>query len=986
LKKSADPGRVMETSPGTAVFFKKFKKIPPSIEKYLHFLYYSNDFIEKGIVMNKQTGIFLRLASHLVVSGIALFLLCGQLSGLDPDKPVEQYLIDQWETSNGIPSNLILSISQTPDGYLWFATSKGLVRFDGITFTPVRFTEQDPEENPIPDFLLVDSEGTLWIGSSSGLTSYNYHTGQFKTYTHADGITKDRIRRIKEDMKGNLWISFFSGYTDRFSGGEITSFNESHGLGGKKINGIVEARNGDLLFGTRENGVFVFRNGKFFKYPIEGLDNAQIIHMLEDHKGELWICSNTGLFHITDRVTRKYTTRDGLLNDYVTYILEDSSHSLWVGTRKGLNRFRGEQDGTVVFESFPEPFTIICLFEDSEKSLWVGTYDSGIKRLKDGKFTSYEPYAVKEEYRDAMIFSMFEDRGGDTWIGALGGKLFRCRDNRFIEALDIEAAADTAITAITEDTDGNLWLGTNGEGVLKKENGSVTQFTVRDGLSDNLVTSIFQDSRGNLWFSTFDGVSKYGGGRIESFKSRDGLSGKRVNNVYEDSGGDLWIATDEGVTVLKNGEAIKENMAYYLPDVSVSCIYEEPSIPEAEGRVFWIATHGAGLKRLKRFKEDTVTSYTIAHGLTTNFIYQFFEDTQENFWLMSDSGILRIAKKELNRFADNKTPKEEMINCVSFGISDGMKSIEFENEFSRHSAIKTTKGEFWFITNKGITVVNPARITVNKVPPPVVIETPAFNEKPVDLKRESGENANAFKGITDFLFHFTAPTFLSPEKVKFKYRLEPMEKEWIFLSPGSERTARYRHLEPGTYTFRVIAGNSEGVWNRTGDAVTFTLEPFFHQTVFFKLIILVLVLVLAAGGFYLYKKRPFKKQHEKYKGSSLNPQFAEECSKKLRYLMEMKKIYRDPDISLQALSDKLSVTSHQLSQILNETLERNFSDLINSYRIEEAKTLLLKPGADQQKITTVAFDVGFNTTVAFYNAFKKYTGMTPSQYRKEEKI
>jgi len=212
--------------------------------------------------------------------------------------------------------------------------------------------------------------------------------------------------------------------------------------------------------------------------------------------------------------------------------------------------------------------------------------------------------------------------------------------------------------------------------------------------------------------------------------------------------------------------------------------------------------------------------------------------------------------------------------------------------------------------------------------------------------------------------------------------LEPVEKEWVSLPPENERVARYRDLDPGAYTFRVIAGNSEGIWNRTGDSITFTLKPFFHQTVFFKIIILFLVFALAAGGFYLYKKRPFKKEHEKYKGSSLNPQFAEECIKKLRYLMEMKKVFRDPDISLQGLSDKLSVSSHQLSQILNEKLERNFSDLINSYRVEEAKRLLLKPGADQQKVTTVAFDVGFNTTVAFYNAFKKYTGMTPSQYKK----
>lgn len=933
--------------------------------------------------MDKQFSRIFCSAPQLLSGIIIILLFWCRLSGLEPDKPVKNYLVDQWETSDGIPSNYVRSLAQTPDGYLWIATSKGLVRFDGKTFTPISFVEKgtvDPMENTIADTLYVDREGTLWIGSAVGLTSYRHQTGLFKTYTTADGITKDRIRHIKGDMRGNLWISFFAGYLNRFSNGKFTRFTDSHGLKGKRINGIVEDRNGNLLFGTREKGVFAFRDGKFLEYPVAGLGTSLIITMYEDGKGELWIGTNQGLLHVTGKGTRKYTTAEGLPDNYVIFISEDSDHNIWAGTVKGLVRVKKKQDGSAAFESTLTPLVISCLLEDSEKSVWVGTRDFGLKRLKDGKFTSFTPLNTRPE---KLFFSLFEDREGDTWISALGGILLRYRGETFIETVKIPGLSAIGILSIAEDADGNLWLGTNGKGVFRKEKNvpDFFQFSTVNGLSDNLVTSIFTDSRGWLWFATFDGVSRFRDGVMDSFKTRDGLPGKVVHNVYEDKHGNIWMATDKGITVLKGGIPGKENITHYLPDVSVTCIYEDPS-SEAGNPMFWAATHGSGLKR---FKNGTFFSYTTTDGMTADFIYQFFEDRGGNFWLMSSSGILRVRKEELNRFADNETGKKEPINCTSFGISDGMKSIEFESEFSRHSALKTGDGEFWFITKKGITIINPAKITVNKVPPPVKIESLIFDEQPVDIRREPGENADRFRGITDFVFRFTAPTFLSPEKVRFKYRLEPVEKEWVFLPPGSERTARYRDLEPGTYTFSVTAGNSEGVWNRAGDSVTFTLAPFFHQTVFFKIIILLLIVALAAGGFYLYKKRPFKKQQEKYKGSSLNPQFAEERIKKLRYLMEMKKVYRDPDISLQGLSEKLSVTSHQLSQILNEKLERNFSDLINSYRIEEAKKLLLKPGADQQKITTVAFDVGFNTTVAFYNAFKKYTGMTPSQYKKTPK-
>ncbi|MGD2088809.1 MAG: two-component regulator propeller domain-containing protein [Candidatus Aminicenantes bacterium] len=912
---------------------------------------------------------------------ILISLFYCHLWGLDPEKPVDQYLLDQWDTSEGIPANTILSFMQTPDGYLWIATTKGLVRFDGMRFTDIDFIEDnsiDPMNDTVPDTLFVDSEGTLWIGSSAGLTYYQYKSGHFKTFTPRHGITKDRIRRITEDMKGNLWISFFSSYVNRFSHGKFTAFNSSHGLEGKKINTIIEDRKGNLLFGSRENGVFIYKEGKFSRYPIAGLDNLQIITMHEDRKGDLWIGTNNGLFQVTDQDTQRYAVEDGLSNDYIIYITEDSDWNLWVGTVKGLNRIKKIQKDKIDVETVLQHFTIICLFEDREKSLWVGTYVSGIKRLKEGKFTSYSPL---EAYQEEIFFSLFEDQQGDTLIGAYDGKLFKCRGNELIESIKIPGVSGNGITSIAEDTLGNLWLGTNGKGVFQNKANTFTPFTTREGLTDNVVSSIFKDRQGNLWFSTFDGVSviRHPGEKIDSLNSGNGLLGKRVHNVYEDSDRNTWIAADKGITVLKDGKLAKENMSYYLQDVSVTCIYEDLPDPDEQGskeRVFWIATHGAGLKRLT-LPDGRVVSYTTDNGMTTNFLYQFFEDQQENFWLMSDSGILRVDKRELDRFA-NGSP--DMIHCTSFGISDGLKSLEFDNEFSRNSALKTSNGEFWFITKKGISIVNPARVLINKIPPPVVIEEAFFNERPIPLHREK----NAFKGITDLRFHFTAPTFLSPEKIRFKYQLQGFDEQWVLLPAGSERVVRYRDLEPGTYTFHVIACNAEGVWNRTGDTFTFTLKPFFYQTLLFKILMLFMLVVLAAAVYYIYKKRPFDRK-EKYKTSALTPQYAEECIKKLKRLMENEKVYRDADLSLQSLAEKLSISSHVLSQVLNEKLNKNFPDFINWYRIEEARKILASPRGSQKKIAAVAFDVGFNTIVAFYNAFKKYTDMTPAQYKKQVK-
>jgi AraC-like DNA-binding protein/streptogramin lyase len=512
-------------------------------------------------------------------------------------------------------------------------------------------------------------------------------------------------------------------------------------------------------------------------------------------------------------------------------------------------------------------------------------------------------------------------------------------------------------------------------------------FSTHQGLTDKLVTSITEDSKGNLWFNTFNGAGMLpsGGDNIVAINTANGLQGKMVNDVFEDSDGNIQIATDKGLSIFSGGNTGKDAVKNYLQGISVTCIYEEPG-----GKTFWYATNGAGLKR---FKNGKFASFSTEEGMITNFIYRFFEDNEKNFWLMSDSGVLRVSKQELDQRADGGS---EPVNCVSFGVADGMKSPEFNNNFSRNSALKDKKGRLWFVTKKGISIVDPGNLPVNRFPPPVVVESVEFNGEPVTISKNDG---NIFSSFQEIRFRFTAPTFLSPEKIRFKYRLEGFEADWIYLAPGSGRTAVYKDLKPGEYTFNVTACNSEGIWNPGGDSVSFSVEESFYQSPVFKGLVILFFILFAVAGFYYYSRytsvkaeaeaRRIREEEEasrpKYQSSPMNPAYAKELSKKLTQLMEKDKLYRDTETSLPSLAEKLSVSPHQLSQLLNETLNRNFSDFINSYRIEEAKEILQSPKGEKQKIASIAFDVGFNTTVAFYNAFKKYTDMTPAQFKKKHK-
>jgi ligand-binding sensor domain-containing protein/AraC-like DNA-binding protein len=917
---------------------------------------------------------------------IVFFLLWCPSLALNPGKNIDEYLLDHWNISGGLPSNLIHSIAQTPDGYLWIATNKGLVRFDGLKFSIVRFAREEEIANgqtAVPEALYTDKGGKLWIGSSMGLTSYNYKTRQFNTFTTTHGLARGTIRRLTEDMKGNLWMGFVSAYINRYSGGKFTAFNDSHGLTGKKINGLIEDRQGNLLVGARDNGVFKYRDGKFFNYPIPGLKGF-LVTMCEDHNGSLWISTSKGLLKKTGNIVETYTTKNGLSIDHTSDILEDRQGTLWIGTTNGLNRLKTKADGSVSFECTLNSIIIICLYEDREGSLWVGTLDSGLFRLKDAKFKSY---TLIEKDREDILFSMYEDRNGDTWIGTIKGKLSRYRNRQQIDTIQIPGISGTGISAISEDAEGSLWLGTNGNGVIQMKAGTIVQYTTREGLADNLVTGITIDSRGNPWFSTFDGVSVFypRDNTMAFLDSRGGLSGKKVHNVYEDKTRDVWIAADNGITVLKGGKMERQHMKYYLEGISVTWIYEDPTPMDGEGRIFWLTTHGAGMKRL-RLKDGAVTTYTKSRGMFTNFLYRFFEDQGGNFWIMSDSGILRVSKVDLNHFAREESG---WINCTSFGKSEGLLSLEFNNPFSRHTALKTKSGELRFLAKKGISMVNPDRIRINKLPPPVVIEKVFFNQESIPLPLPA--NDNTFSSVTDIRFHFTATTLLSAEKVTFKYRLEGFDKKWTYLAPGKERVARYKNLEPGTYTFRVTASNAEGAWNPGGTAVTFTLKSSFLKSPFFNYLILALTLAaLLAIGFIIYrtyKKQPpgktITKKEDKEIKISLPPGFVKENIKKLTHLMEEEKVYREEKLTLISLAEKLSMRRHQLSLILNDHLKSNFNDYINSYRIEEAKRILESPEAENKTNDVIAIEVGFNSTTSFYQVFKKYTGMTPTRYKKK---
>lgn len=908
---------------------------------------------------------FIKRAVKVALLLMLVLVLNLHLASLDPEQPISRFLVDEWKMSRGLPSDTINAIVQTADGYLWIGTNKGLARFDGFKFEVIRLAPPNQEEkNSRISALYVNKRGVLWVGSPDGLT--RYENGSFRSFSVRDGLSGERISDIYGDSSGNLWVGTANNYLNRIEGGKFTIFNSAAGLTGKFISAILEDSHGLLWIGTLINGLYRFQYGKFVKVDIQGMTRRHSLHALyEDRQGYLWIGTNMGLFRVKNQEVQIFTTKDGLSDNRINEILEDSDGNLWVGTVNGLNRVKRGKNNTPLIENRFRNNYINCLFQDREKSLWIGTNGSALKRLREGVFHTYST----EQGVANFISSLYEERNGTIWIGTDYGQLYYFKKGKIVEFPIKKDILDLRIRTIGEDLQGNVLLGTIRDGIFRVKERSLDVYPYRETLSGSIIQTIFRDSKNHLWIGTM------GKGLFHIYKSMfthhtigDGLLSNVILNIFEDKKNDIWVATSNGLNRMQGRQF--NQIGKYFEGIFTLSIYED------SGGTFWVGTLERGLLRLK---EGKYNAFTIEDGLGSNSIYQILEDEREYLWMSSNVGVFKISKKEVEKFFKGEIGQ---VNCIIYGISDGLKSVEC-NAWGRNSAVKTGQGEFWFATKKGVSVVNPGKLKTDKLPPPpVIIEKIVVDGNPIGNFRD----LNRYKDDENIEIYFTAATFIALERVKFKYKLEGLDKNWIFLKDGRKRSVKYANLPAGEYSFKLTACSSDGIWNDKGTSLDFSITSGFSGFRFL-LTLFFLVILSAVVSWYILRKKKFpgKVRVKKYKTSTLDQDKAEEIVKKLIHLMEYEKVYRDEKVSLKSLAQELSTSYHQLSQVINEELHKNFFDLINSYRIAEAKKRLVDPKEETRSILAIAYDVGFNTKAAFNRVFKKYTHMTPSQFRKKFK-
>lgn len=760
-----------------------------------------------------------------------------------------EYGFDAWTTANGLPQNTITGVAQTPDGYLWLSTFDGLARFDGVRFTIFDKGNTKGILNNRFTGIFVDKEGVIWAMTENGVVTV-YQNGIFSSYQTPGTWSGSLV--IVSDAGGTAMIETSDGYYYLRDGKFIPSSDQKE----KNVKQIYFNKSGAKWI-FRPDGVSRQKDGQIINYqlslPLEFLSYGYSTRAFEEKQGALWFAIKDKLYRLVDGNVTVFTKNEiPALNELILRVtLEDAEGSLWfifgaiTYTQQSdgqLVRFKDGQFTSYNLDNFANAGLGII---DREGNFWLAS-PTGLRRLRQQIITSL---SVKDGLNHNEVYPLLQTTKGDIFIGTVQG-VNRYSDGK-ITNMGLQYSESFAfplyMRGLWEDSSGRVWLGYQGEGGFGRfeEPSSVR----RIGSSDlpTGATDFTSDREGNIWIATEEGLFEYKDDReIAHYTVKDGLRNDKIITVHFDRNGNLWLGTFDGLAMIKseptaaaggsndgnkasqtNGETrplpqsvLTFNEVENSPKGFVRVIYED-----AEG-VLWFGTYGDGLVR---YKDGKFFNYRVEDGLFNNGVFAILEDNRGNFWMSSNRGIHRVSRQDLNDFADGRIPK---LNSVSYDEKDGMLNAEC-NGGRIPAGIKTRDGKLWFATMGGVAIVDPEAEKFNPNPPPVRIENISIDRKAVD-RQASQTEVELQPGQSNIAIEYTGLSLTKSEQIKFKYKLEGLEKNWV--EAGTKRTVDYSYLPAGSYTFRLIAANANGVWNNEGASLRIIVRPYFYQTWWFRML------------------------------------------------------------------------------------------------------------------------------------------------------
>jgi signal transduction histidine kinase/ligand-binding sensor domain-containing protein len=748
-------------------------------------------------------------------------------------------VLSTWTTEQGLPQEFITAITQTPDGLLWIGTYGGLTRFDGLHFRTFVHDAPAALHGNITS-LAVDERGQLWVGTPTGLFLYRDH--QFQPMQRP-GKTESplSVRQLLPRRAGGVWVRSKSEILHADDRGvhaeslpvpvnEVLDFCEDNGgrlwlamhdrvvvLRGGEIEGSYPLTGVGLLYRAPDGRIFagdghhlfLFAGEDFVKQPNSGTE--EFVKVLIDRHNNLWMASGglQGISRLASGTVEKLNKKTGLTSNDVRELFEDRNGDIWIGTIAGLQRLH-----VGVFTSYTERDGLApgnnqydAIFEDAKGSIWAGTLEEGIAQWQDGQWRTYGEH---EGVRRGQVRGFAE--AGDKPVFAMAdygifGWSEKGAQRRFQPLPDIPPGY---ATSPLRTNDGSLWFSVPlpRKGIFRVLNGKLTSYGVADGLGDDATWSLATDAQGDLWAGTANGLYRW---RSEHW-TRDPRPLHQVFGILPRSDGSMFLGTSTGLVFFAAGK-------------------------------------------------DT-TSWNVAQreGLPGDAVFGLAEDVHGDLWLTTTGGICRIPRRQLDALNSGAS---KQVSPEIYTFADGLKGRSVL-PMGQVTATRAHDGRLWFATTAAPAVASP--VAAEEAQPQALLD-----DVTVDERRVTPDKLTVPPGRHRLTFNFTAPSFIAPEQIRFRYRLTGWDTNWV--EADAAREASYVGLPPGRYSFQVQALGRTGEAGPVSEATALTLEPFFWQTRWF----LLAMILLAAGVVIEITRRRTQARVER-----LNMRFQERATERER--------------------------------------------------------------------------------------------------------
>ena len=787
------------------------------------------------------------ICSCWLLCGLGSLCIVSDARALDPDRMPSQYVREQWNVETGFSAGAVHAIAPTHDGYLWIGADQGLLRFDGFNFQTVS------SSGPVLG-LTTDAEDNLLV-RLQGEVRLRHADGTFQSLDSGFGVTASYVTAMwREPGGGGVLLSDLLTGILRFRDRklEVLVRRSAFSSGPPVVISMAETSGGDAWVGTLGAGLLYASQGRVSGFAAAQVPDRNINCLLAEGDNQLWIGTDLGLFRWNGTEVTPAGLPSLLQHVPILALLRDGDSNVWAATGRGLLRINANGMSFSAEDEVRGGGAVNTLFEDREGNLWLGGA-GGLERIRDSAFVTYSRKTGLPSERNGPIFADAENR---IWSAPADGGLYVLDDGR-VERIRVAGLEKDVVYSITGQKD-EVWLGRQRGGLtrLRYERGVVTSqtYTKESGLAQNSVYAVDLGRDGAVWAGTLSaGVSRFKDGRFITYTAGSGLPSNTVTSILETRDGTTWFGTPNGLGSLSAGSWRTFTSQEGLPSDSVNSLLEDSN------GVLWIATdkgiafYNSGKIQIPREMPPSLREPIL--GLE--------QDAKGSLWIATAHHVLKVNRVGLPDLAME-------MNWREYSRSDGLESAEGVNR--QKSVAFDPAGRIWFSLSRGLSVIDPSHVAGNSASAIAHVESLLADGSLVGLTEPVRVPASQ-RRIT---FAFTGLSLAAPEHVRFRYRLDGFDRNWS--EPTASHEAVYTNLGPGAYRFRVIASNSDGIWNGSETALPLAVDPAFWETWWFRLS---MISLLGVSGLAVFRLRDVRMARQ------MNMRFEERLAERTRIAQEL---------------------------------------------------------------------------------------------------